>query len=178
MNDLLAFVRARHPRAGVPRVDVDGDVVTVRCARPGLLIGKQGVVALQLEAALCERLGRPVQLKLLELRQVELEPQLVADDIAQRLLRCLDDHQNPPPPRDDDDGWTPEPIDELAARCVKVAVERTARAGAVGVKVAVRVQQVDIVSDFGDVDGADHAGVDEGGVVVDVWIRARTKTDP
>lgn len=168
--DLLAFVRARHPRAGVPRVDVVEDgagvVVTVACARPGLLIGKQGKVAEELTAALAEHIGKPVQLKILELRRVELEPLLVADSVVQRVARAVADQALPP-----EEDWTPEPPADCAARAVRVAVDSADRAGGIARVVVSGVVEA-AAGEF--VAGDADARVEEGGVVVEVWIKAKS----
>lgn len=85
-EELFSWVRERYPRAMVAAVMRDGDVVTIESARPGLLIGKNGVEADALEAALRRHLATStIVLTIVELRRPELEPVLVADDVAKNL---------------------------------------------------------------------------------------------
>lgn len=84
-EELFSFIRARYPRAGVADVELEGATVVVRTARPGLLIGREGKIAEQLTAELRGLRGPQTELRVVELRRVELEAVLVADDVAGRL---------------------------------------------------------------------------------------------
>ncbi len=103
--------------AGIPRVEIERDNAKVRiylhCARPGVVIGKGGEDIKKLEAALAKLAGKPVDLKIVEVRDIDTNAQLVAENIAQQLEKRI--------------GFR---------RAMKNSMGRAMRAGAKGIKVS------------------------------------------
>ena len=63
--------------------------ITVHTARPGIVIGKKGEDIEKLRQELTKLAGRPVQLAVEEVRQPELDSQLVAENVAQQLEKRI-----------------------------------------------------------------------------------------
>ncbi len=61
--------------------------MTVFAARPGLVIGRRGVEVERLKNDLAELTGHDVEISIEEVRDAQLDPQLVAEDVAQQLER-------------------------------------------------------------------------------------------
>lgn len=79
--------------AGVPKIEIERDASRVRvhihCAKPGMVIGKGGseIEKLRLQ---CEKfLGKPVSVNIIEVKQPDLDAQLVAESIAQQLEKRI-----------------------------------------------------------------------------------------
>lgn len=76
-------------RAGVARVDIertrDRVRVDIYTARPGIVIGRRGAEADKLRSELEKLTGKQVQLNILEVKNAEIEAQLVAQGIAEQL---------------------------------------------------------------------------------------------
>ena len=102
--------------AGIPKIEIERDNAKVRiylhCARPGVVIGKGGEEIKALEAKLVKMIGKPVDLKIVEVRNSDMDAQLVAENIAQQLEKRIS-HR----------------------RAMKNAMARAMRAGAKGIKV-------------------------------------------
>ena len=60
-------------------------VITIRTARPGIVIGRKGAEVDKLKAELRSLTNRDVQVNIFEIKRPELEAKLVADMIAQQL---------------------------------------------------------------------------------------------
>ena len=75
--------------AGVPKIEIERDASRVRihihCAKPRIVIGKGGSEIEKLRVQLEKRLGKPVNINIVEVRQPDLNAQLVAENIAQQL---------------------------------------------------------------------------------------------
>ncbi|MFZ5440342.1 MAG: KH domain-containing protein [Myxococcota bacterium] len=82
---LFQQLRAQYPGCDIAEVEVEGDVVRVHTARPGLLIGKRGATAERLTAELKGARGEATSLQILEVRRPELEALLVADHVANNV---------------------------------------------------------------------------------------------
>lgn len=102
--------------AGIPKIEIERDDAKVRiylhCARPGVVIGKGGEDIKKIEAALVKMINKPVDLKIVEVRDTDTNAQLVAENIAQQLEKRI--------------GFR---------RAMKNAMGRAMRAGAKGIKV-------------------------------------------
>jgi small subunit ribosomal protein S3 len=76
-------------RAGIARVEIertrDRVRVDIHTARPGIVIGRRGAEADRLRGALEQLTGKQVQLNILEVKNPEVEAQLVAQGIAEQL---------------------------------------------------------------------------------------------
>ena len=104
--------------AGVPKIEIERDNARIRiyvhCARPGMVIGKGGEEIEKLRAELEKRLGKSVDLKIVEVKNPDLNAQLVAENIAQQLEKRI-----------------------AFRRAMKNAMGRAMRMGALGIKVQV-----------------------------------------
>ncbi len=108
--------KAQYRNAGIDRIEIERTRDEVRVmlfvARPGLIIGKKGQDVEKLQEELQSLIGRRVNLKIEEIARPELQAQLVADDIAQQLMKRAN-----------------------FRRTIKRALETTMDAGAKGIKV-------------------------------------------
>ena len=79
--------------AGIPKIEIERDNAKVRiylhCARPGVVIGKGGEDIKKIEAQLVKLTNKPVDLKIVEVRDVDTNAQLVAENIAQQLEKRI-----------------------------------------------------------------------------------------
>lgn len=75
--------------AGVPKIEIERDASKVRihihCAKPGMVIGKGGSEIEKLRVQCEKMLGKPVVINIVEVRQPDLDAQLVAENIAAQL---------------------------------------------------------------------------------------------
>lgn len=75
--------------AGVPKIEIERDATRVRihihCAKPGLVIGKQGSEIEKLRKQCEAMLGKPVNINVVEVKSPDLNAQLVAENIAVQL---------------------------------------------------------------------------------------------
>lgn len=108
--------RAQYRNAGIDRIEIERTRDEVRVmlfvARPGLIIGKKGQDVEKLQEELQSLIGRRVNLKIEEVARPEIQAQLVADEIAQQLMKRAN-----------------------FRRTMKRALETTMDAGAKGIKV-------------------------------------------
>ncbi len=108
--------RTQYKNAGIDRIEIERTRDEVRVmlfvARPGLIIGKKGQDVEKLQEELQSLIGRRVNLKIEEVGRPELQAQLVAEDIAQQLMKRTN-----------------------FRRAMKRALETTMDAGAKGIKV-------------------------------------------
>jgi len=76
-------------RAGIAKVEIertrDRVRVDIHTARPGIVIGRRGAEADRLRGDLEKLTGKQVQLNILEVKNPEMESQLVAQGIAEQL---------------------------------------------------------------------------------------------
>ena len=105
--------------AGIPKIEIERDNnakvrIYLHCARPGVVIGKGGEDIKKIEAQLVKLTGKPVDLKIVEVRDVDTNAQLVAENIAQQLEKRI-----------------------AFRRAMKNAMGRAMRMGALGIKVQV-----------------------------------------
>ena len=76
-------------RAGISRVDIertrDRVRVDIHTARPGIVIGRRGAEADRIRGDLEKLTGKQVQLNILEVKNPEIDAQLVAQGVAEQL---------------------------------------------------------------------------------------------
>ena len=84
----------------------------VNCAKPGMVIGRGGVEIEKYKNELQKMVGMPVALNVVEVRQPDLDAQLVAENIAAQLERRV-----------------------AFRRAMKMAIRNTMRLGAKGIKI-------------------------------------------
>ena len=110
------YVTKKYKFAGIPKVEIertrDEVIVILFCARPGVIIGRKGQQIEQLQDELQNLVARRVNIKVEEVGRPELSAHLVAEDIAEQLLKRS--------------GFR---------RTIKRALESTMEAGAKGIKV-------------------------------------------
>jgi small subunit ribosomal protein S3 len=84
-----SLLTERLDRAGVSRVEIertrDRVRVDIHTARPGLVIGRRGAEAEAIRADLEKLTGKQIQLNILEVKNPDLDAQLVAQGIAEQL---------------------------------------------------------------------------------------------
>lgn len=87
------FLKKTQYGAGIPKIEIERDNAKVRiylhCARPGVVIGKGGEDIKKIEAQLVKLVKKPVDLKIVEVRDVDTNAQLVAENIAQQLEKRI-----------------------------------------------------------------------------------------
>ena len=102
--------------AGVPKIEIERDSRRVRvfihCAKPGIVIGRGGAEIEKYKNELQKMVGMPVALNVVEVRQPDLDAQLVAENIAAQLERRV-----------------------AFRRAMKMAIRNTMRLGAKGIKI-------------------------------------------
>ena len=105
--------------AGIARVEIDrgaqDTVVNIHSARPGILIGRDGERVKQLRSKLEGITNRRIQLNIIEISQPELDPYLVARNIADQLQRRV-----------------------AYRRAMRQAAQRALQSGAKGIKIIMK----------------------------------------
>jgi len=88
---IRSFIKKRYEFAGIPRIEVertrDQVIVFLHTARPGIIIGRKGQEVDRLKAELEDLTGRRMELKIVEINQPQRSAMLVAEDIAQQLVK-------------------------------------------------------------------------------------------
>lgn len=116
--NLRKFIKGKLYAAGVPKIEIERDANRVRvhihCAKPGMVIGKGGSEIDKLKAELEKMLTKPVSINIVEVKQPDLDAQLVAENIASQLERRVS-----------------------FRRAMKQCIGRTMRLGAKGIKTQV-----------------------------------------
>ncbi len=83
------YLRGELTRGALSRIEIertrDKVVVEVHTARPGVVIGRKGVEADRLRAGLEKLCGKPVKLNIIEVKDPEVDAQLLAQGIADQL---------------------------------------------------------------------------------------------
>ncbi len=112
------LVQKRLANASVSLVEIERGInhvtVTVHTAKPGIVIGKGGANVEALRTAIGKITARKVKLEIREIRPPELDAVLVATNIAQQLSRRI-----------------------AFRKAIKQSIQRTMKAGAKGVRIAV-----------------------------------------
>jgi len=90
---LRDYLKTRLKNAAVSTIVIERPAqsinITVHTARPGIVIGKKGEDIEKLRQEMTRLAGRPVQLAVEEVRQPELDAQLVSENIAQQLEKRI-----------------------------------------------------------------------------------------
>ncbi|HIZ84444.1 MAG TPA: 30S ribosomal protein S3 [Firmicutes bacterium] len=116
--NLRKYLKKKLYNAGVPKIEIERDASRVRlhihCAKPGMVIGRNGSEIDKLKAECEKMLGKPVNINIVEVRQPDLNATLVAENIAAQLEKRIS-----------------------FRRAMKLAMGRTMRLGAKGIKTQV-----------------------------------------
>src|SRR5262245_61015941 len=112
------FVKKEYHSAAVPRIDIERTrervTVIIHTARPGLLIGRRGAQVDKLNEELTNICNKPVAIRTVEISKPELSAQLVAESMAEQLMRRAS-----------------------FRRALKKSAQLTMQAGALGVKMSI-----------------------------------------
>jgi small subunit ribosomal protein S3 len=88
---IRGFIKKKYEFAGIPRIEIertrDQVIVHLHTARPGIIIGRKGQEVDRLEAELEDLTGRRMELKIVEINAPQRSALLVAEDIAQQLVK-------------------------------------------------------------------------------------------
>ena len=116
-HKIREYVKTKLQGAGVPKVEIERDSARVRvfiqCAKPGVVIGFHGAEIEKLRTELEAMVGRPVVVNVIEIKNPDINAQLVAESISAQLEKRVS-----------------------FRRAMKLAIGRTMRLGAKGIKVA------------------------------------------
>ena len=116
--NIRKFLKKKLMLAGIPKIEIERDNERIRigihCAKPGIVIGRAGSEIEKLRVECEKRLGRPVHLNIVEVKNPDLSAQLVAENIASQLERRVS-----------------------FRRALKQSIGRTMRSGAKGIKTQV-----------------------------------------
>lgn len=87
------FVKKETARAGVARIEIERQPnlvsITIHTVRPGLIIGRKGESVKQLRTSLEEMTGKTVRVEVSEIDKPDINPQLIAENIASQLERRI-----------------------------------------------------------------------------------------
>ncbi len=117
-HKIREYVKKKLFVAGISKIEIERTVklvkVNVYTAKPGLVIGKGGNLADTLKEELKKMLGKEVNLNIIEVKSIDLDAQLVAENIANQLERRIS-----------------------FRRAMKQCMQKTIKAGALGIKTSV-----------------------------------------
>ena len=115
---IRAAIRGRLRDAAISRIDIERSTnqvtVTIHTAKPGVVIGKGGAKVEELRQVLGKTTGKVVKVNIFEIRFPEVDANLIAENVAQQLERRVS-----------------------FRKVLKQTVQRSMKAGAKGVRVAV-----------------------------------------
>ena len=115
--NLRNYLKKKLYNAGVPEIEIERDAKRVRifihCAKPGMVIGRNGSEIEKLREEVEKLTGKKAAVNVVEVKPVDMDAQLVAENIASQLERRI--------------GFR---------RAMKQAIGRTMRLGAKGIKIA------------------------------------------
>ena len=110
------YLKEKYKEAGVPKIEIERDNARVRvflhCAKPGLVIGRGGAEIEKIRLELEAMVGMPVSVNVVEVKNPDVNAQLVAESIAKQLEGRAS-----------------------FRRAMKMSIQRTMRLGAKGIKV-------------------------------------------
>ena len=111
------YLKEKLQAAGTPKFEIERDRMRVRvfihCAKPGMVIGRGGAEIEKLRTELEAMVGRPVVVNVVEIKNPDINAQLVAESIAAQLENRI-----------------------AFRRAMKQAIGRTMRLGAKGIKIS------------------------------------------
>ena len=104
--------------AGISKIEIERDDKRVRlhihCAKPGMVIGRNGAEIEKLRETCQKKLGKPVVVNIVEIKNPDADAQLVAENIAAQLAKRIS-----------------------FRRAMKLAIGRAMRLGVKGIKTQV-----------------------------------------
>ena len=112
------FVKSKLFISGIAKIEIERTAkavkVNVYTAKPGLVIGKGGNLAEELKNQISKMINKDVNLNIVEVKNVDLDAQLVAENICNQLERRIS-----------------------FRRAMKQCMQKTMKAGALGIKTSV-----------------------------------------
>ena len=112
------FLKKKLYAAGISDIKIERTAkmikVNVHAAKPGIIIGKGGAGAESLKAELTKLIGKDININIVEVKSVDTDAQLVAENIAGQLERRIS-----------------------FRRAMKQCMQKSMKAGALGIKTAV-----------------------------------------
>ena len=116
-NKIRTYIKKKLYAAGISRIEIERTPkfvkINVFTAKPGIVIGKGGNLSEQLKAEIEKMINKQINLNIVEIKDVDMNAQLVAENIAGQLERRIS-----------------------FRRAMKQCMQRTMRAGALGIKTA------------------------------------------
>jgi len=117
-NKIRKYVKKKLYVSGISKIEIERTAKFVRVnvftAKPGLVIGKGGNLAETLKNELEKMIGKEVNLNIVEVKNVDVDAQLVAENIAGQLERRIS-----------------------FRRAMKQCMQKAMKAGALGIKTSV-----------------------------------------
>lgn len=115
---LREFLQQHLGKAGISSVQIDrparNAIITIKAARPGMIIGRKGEDTEKLRAKASKIIGVPAHINVEEVRKPDVDSKLVAENIAQQLEKRV-----------------------MFRRAMKRALSSAMRGGAEGIKIRV-----------------------------------------
>ena len=112
------FLKKKLYAAGISDIEIERTAkmikVNVHAAKPGIIIGKGGAGAESLKAELTKLIGKDININIVEVKSVDTDAQLVAENIAGQLERRIS-----------------------FRRAMKQCMQKAMKSGALGIKTAV-----------------------------------------
>lgn len=116
--EIRKYLKNSLKSAGIDKLEISrkGEkvLVDIYTAKPGMIIGKGGAAIEELKAKLNKKIKKEVSLNIIEVKDVDLAAQLVAENIALQLEKRIS-----------------------FRKAMKQAMQKTMKAGALGIKTAV-----------------------------------------
>ena len=117
-HKIREYVKKKLFISGISKIEIERTAkfvrVNVYTAKPGLVIGKGGAIADTLKKELEKMINKEVNLNIVEVKDIDLDAQLVAENICAQLERRIS-----------------------FRRAMKQAMQKTMKAGALGIKTSV-----------------------------------------
>ncbi len=92
-NQIRKFIKDKLFAAGVSRIEIDRAAnkitINVHTGKPGMVIGKGGTGTEGLKAEIEKMTGKAVHVNIIEIRSMDLDAQLVAENVASQIERRI-----------------------------------------------------------------------------------------
>ncbi len=112
------FLKKKLYQAGISKIEIERTAKMVRinlhASKPGIIIGKGGAEVENIKAELVKLIGKDVNLNIVEVKNIDTDAQLVAENIAGQLERRIS-----------------------FRRAMKQCMQKAIKSGALGIKTAV-----------------------------------------
>lgn len=115
---LKKVIQDKLKNAGITKIEIERSakkvVVNIHAAKPGLIIGRQGVAIEDLRDMLNRKFGENFEVNIIEIPNPDISAQLIGELVASQIVKRI-----------------------AYRRAVKMAVQKAIEAGAIGVKIQV-----------------------------------------